>query len=578
MSAYLSPLGGAGWQFFDNSGNVLTGGLVYTYQAGTTTPLAAYTSNSGTTAHTNPIVLDASGRVPGGEIWLKAVTAYKFVVRTSTGVLIGTYDNLTAINGATNIVSLTDFGAIGDGVTNDTAAVTVAETYIPVYAPTGTYLTTFANPTALSGKQWGSGQIKTADGNKSAPNFAIISSAPTSTGGLATSILTAFNGDISKVQNAIGHVISGTATLGQPSTGYSVTYEAVANYTYLLNSSGWNQSTTNNDGRTGISAYFTKADNYGQGDTGCYSGSSFVTGTRAGSTSFLANPAGVLFNGGVSCGTDGVYCNPAEWNCDDRGYDVAAVGLVNNFNRTNNTGAKNVVWMGYRAQSTGTKAADSFLSASGLWNNGLDLVTATLGTNQSAVSLKAAQRIYFNNTATPTGGSGIAWVTNNYGGEYVSYNSALGLVTFYGQNTPQFATARTASSVNYISAGGAPAGVGPQFRSTGTDTNINIGYVTKGTGFHLFYSNETTSTQFAISGNTTASVNYVLASGAATGSSPLLIADGTDANIDLKLYAKGSGGYVDLGTQTAGSAGALVGYMVIKISGTSYKIPYYAMA
>lgn len=90
----LSIYGGVGWQFFDNSGNLLSGGLLYTYEAGTTTPLATYTSSSGGTAHTNPIQLNAAAKVPGGEIWLDALKTYKFVVKSSTGTLLNTYDNI----------------------------------------------------------------------------------------------------------------------------------------------------------------------------------------------------------------------------------------------------------------------------------------------------------------------------------------------------------------------------------------------------------------------------------------------------------------------------------------------------
>lgn len=93
MSVYLSPIGGAGAQFFDNSGVPLTGGKIYTYAAGTTTPQATYTTSAGNVAHTNPIVLDAAGRVPSGEIWLTFLS-YKFVITTSTDVLIATYDNI----------------------------------------------------------------------------------------------------------------------------------------------------------------------------------------------------------------------------------------------------------------------------------------------------------------------------------------------------------------------------------------------------------------------------------------------------------------------------------------------------
>jgi len=96
---FLSPVGGAAAQFFTNSGVPLTGGKLYTYAAGTTTPQASYTSSSGVTAHTNPIILDSAGRVPGGEIWLSALP-YKFVLNTSTDVLIATYDNITGIGAA----------------------------------------------------------------------------------------------------------------------------------------------------------------------------------------------------------------------------------------------------------------------------------------------------------------------------------------------------------------------------------------------------------------------------------------------------------------------------------------------
>jgi hypothetical protein len=93
MSVNLSAFGGVGWQFFDNNGAPLAGGLIYTYEAGTTTPQATYTTSAGTIAHPNPIVLNSAGRVPGGEIWLLP-TSYKFILQTSAAVLIATYDNV----------------------------------------------------------------------------------------------------------------------------------------------------------------------------------------------------------------------------------------------------------------------------------------------------------------------------------------------------------------------------------------------------------------------------------------------------------------------------------------------------
>jgi len=99
MSVFLSPIGGAGWQFFNNDGTVLAGGKLQTYIAGTSTPKTSYTTSTGNIAHTNPIILDSAGRVPGGEIWLTA-GLYKFVLSTSTNTLIGTYDNINGIGAA----------------------------------------------------------------------------------------------------------------------------------------------------------------------------------------------------------------------------------------------------------------------------------------------------------------------------------------------------------------------------------------------------------------------------------------------------------------------------------------------
>ena len=100
MAVFLSPVGGAAAQFFTNSGVILSGGKLYTYAAGTTTPKASYTSSSGSTAHANPITLDSAGRVPGGEIWLLA-PPYKFALYTAPPeVLIATYDNISGVGAA----------------------------------------------------------------------------------------------------------------------------------------------------------------------------------------------------------------------------------------------------------------------------------------------------------------------------------------------------------------------------------------------------------------------------------------------------------------------------------------------
>ena len=106
MAVNLSPVGGVAQQFFSDNGVPLSGGLLYTYAAGTTTPQATYTSSSGGTAHSNPIVLNSAGRVPSGEIWLTDGIVYKFVLKDSNDVLIATYDNISGIN--SNFIAFTN--------------------------------------------------------------------------------------------------------------------------------------------------------------------------------------------------------------------------------------------------------------------------------------------------------------------------------------------------------------------------------------------------------------------------------------------------------------------------------------
>jgi len=128
---YLSPVGGVAAQFFTNTGAVLTGGKLYTYAAGTTTPLPSYTTGAGNVARTNPVVLDAAGRVPGGgEIWITSA-AYKFVLTDSTDVLIATYDNVYGIGASSYQVQ----NFTGDGTTTvfTLSATSFGENYTFVY-------------------------------------------------------------------------------------------------------------------------------------------------------------------------------------------------------------------------------------------------------------------------------------------------------------------------------------------------------------------------------------------------------------------------------------------------------------
>ena len=89
MTAYLAPQFDT--QFFDGS-TVAAGYKLYTYDSGTTTPKATYSDQAGVTPQTNPIILDAAGRVPG-ELFL-GPGEYTLTLKTAADSLVKTWDNV----------------------------------------------------------------------------------------------------------------------------------------------------------------------------------------------------------------------------------------------------------------------------------------------------------------------------------------------------------------------------------------------------------------------------------------------------------------------------------------------------
>jgi hypothetical protein len=195
MTVKLSALGGAGWQFFSDNGIPLSGGKLYVYLAGTTTPATTYTTSAGNVAHANPIVFDSSGRV-STEIWLTKGSLYKFVLKSSTDVQIWEKDNIPAINDINSdlVVSVLDFGAYNDG-TNATATTNAINAALAVsnsiYFPPGTYLVNgninIQNKT-LVGNTWRDTVIQLTGSNTNTPVFinSATSSSPWGSGGGCT--------------------------------------------------------------------------------------------------------------------------------------------------------------------------------------------------------------------------------------------------------------------------------------------------------------------------------------------------------------------------------------------------------
>lgn len=127
MAILFSPV--LNEQQFDANGDPLAGGFIYTYLAGTTTPVTTYKTSTGT-AHSNPIVLDSAGYYPTGtQLWLDSGKVYKFVVQDSLGATIRTIDDIAPVNDSTDsaatewityttgpatYLSATSFSVVGD--------------------------------------------------------------------------------------------------------------------------------------------------------------------------------------------------------------------------------------------------------------------------------------------------------------------------------------------------------------------------------------------------------------------------------------------------------------------------------
>lgn len=235
MTAQLAPT--PIQKFFDNNGNPLFNGKLYSYVAGTSTPQATYTDSTMGTQNTNPVILNARGEA---NVWLDTTLSYKLVLQEANGTQIwvvdnipgngvfGTIQNIAALRNVTGVgvsnyqaiivdgyttagdggggtfwwnststvadnggtiiaptgvstgrwyrifsgaINVRWFGAVGDGVTDDTAAVQAAFTYCNaitlapcVYVPAGNYLCsaniTCSPQVGISGDGWHNSEIR----------------------------------------------------------------------------------------------------------------------------------------------------------------------------------------------------------------------------------------------------------------------------------------------------------------------------------------------------------------------------------------------------------------------------------
>jgi hypothetical protein len=135
-------------QFFGTDGLPLVGGKLYTYSAGTTTPLATYTDHTANTANPNPVILDSNGEA---DVWLPETTSYKYILKTSADVTLYTVDYVSVPlttnsfasppvigSGTPNAATFTDLNVTGAAIFESTADFTDPVTFDSTVDFTGT--------------------------------------------------------------------------------------------------------------------------------------------------------------------------------------------------------------------------------------------------------------------------------------------------------------------------------------------------------------------------------------------------------------------------------------------------------
>ena len=146
-------------QFFGTDGLPLVGGKLYTYSAGTTTPLATYVDHTGTTQNTNPVILDSNGQA---NVWLLNSETYKYILKTPADVTLYTVDYVSVPltsdsfaspppigSGTPNAGTFTTLNVTGNAIFESTADFTEPTTFESDVTVTGAFSAVLTTSTGL---------------------------------------------------------------------------------------------------------------------------------------------------------------------------------------------------------------------------------------------------------------------------------------------------------------------------------------------------------------------------------------------------------------------------------------------
>lgn len=598
MSVTPSPIGGFAAQFFDNNGVILSGGKIYTYAAGTTTPQASYTSAAGVTPHANPIILDSAGRVPGGEIWLTDGLVYKFVIETATAILLGTYDNITGVN--SNFVNYT----VQEEVITATAGQTVFNLSTINYTPATNSLTVYIDGVNQyvgdSYLETDSNTVTFTSGVHVGGEVKFTTAVQTTTGAVDASIVTydpPFTGSVvTNVEDKLAQTVSvkDFGAVGDGVTDDLAAFEDAANsdtITQVLIPAG--------------SYYLSAVPTVTGSVTWVVDRNVTFTGTDI--LTYVGNRI-VSFGGYRSIESDAAFYNGIfgylEQNASVAGYGTIA--LHGSVRSNGGTGAANEADIGIAAFAYN----DIEGGLQGVWGlystvmrapagGGGAILGATHGLEIDVANMGATVPIW-PATPFPQGLTSGAWICSggestepSAGGSPGAASVGIGIIRNDSQvvKTASFEKGIVFHNNAILGTDGATGiGIAVAF-ATGhsmqwyNNSNqlcaeiVATGRTLANTGFRMDFTDTGIRFEDRITGAFSLAItkpsvpaNGLSIAGSEAGSPVIVSAQGSDTNIDLVLAAKGTGVLDFRNIAFAGSAGASAGYLPVKVNGTNYKI------
>lgn len=581
MAVNLSPVAGAAAQFFDNSGNVLTGGKLYTYSAGTTTPAVTYTTNSGVTAHPNPIILNAAGRVPdSGEIWLTDSISYKFVLKDQNDVLIATYDNLVGIN--SNFVNFT-----GE---EETQTATQGQTVFTLttlqYLPATNNLLVFVNGSKQvltdNYTETSSTVVTFVDGLNVGDVVNFCTATPINTYAVTAASVSYNEGEAGAVDRSVESKLQETISV----TDFGADPTGTTNAALAFTDAG---------------SALTKA------EVNIPPGSFLLNSNPAplGSTTWVfqngadITGSGNLLGNTISRSTDYKPSWVGNSYNDAWGY-MPPNSAQTNYPKSGNLGFTAMAWaneaagatIGFSSAIENTSSGDgsSWCYYGTTLANTSSLTAAThcveYDISATAANLGTTIGVAINAGGEAANQPGMGYTFQNVGaaiqiavnniGAYANVNFAKGLYITDNAIEPVFSNAIQLSqnhAIRWYGSGFSQLGAIQSTVSVASQATT-LAF----TQYGFFINNAGNYPLLQVNnGTSTSATNYLLIDAAVAGSPPIINAIGVDTNIDLKLFPKGTGKVDIASTGVVGTAGGLVGYLPIKVNGTTYKLPLYAV-